>query len=223
VILAALFLLCAGCVADTIQTPLGEPSTASPWRLAIMPTQLRVDENGESPSLSADVLREARTCVAMQMPDGPYEVVPLPVVDRAYPPENAPPSHPEEFVEIASATNAQLILVPEIFSWDRNYYLIHAVARVGIGAKLYDGLTGELLYESQHEQVMNQGNFKIPGGYLAVVAGPIVGLQGIYLSYMCNNVAGKIGTDIETFLKASGQDTSSEIARPESPLDSTQL
>ena len=221
--MTALCLLYLGCAAEPVSRPFGEPSSASPWRLAILPTQLSVNEDGDSPSVSSDVLTETRICVAMQMPEGPYEVVPLPVVDWAYSPEYGPPSHPEELVEVASATKAQLVLVPEIFSWDRDYYLLHAVARVGIGAKLYDGLTGELLYESRHEQVKNPGNFKIPAGYLSVVAGPIVGLQGIYLSYMCNNVARKIGADLEIFLNPIGPAPSSEIARPESLLDSTQF
>ena len=45
---------------------------------------------------------------------------------------------------------------------------------------------------------MNQGNFKIPAGYLAVVAGPIVGLQRMHMSYMCHNVAAEIAKDLDT-------------------------
>jgi hypothetical protein len=45
------------------------------------------------------------------------------------------------------------VLVPETYSWKRRYYLLHGVSRVGITAKIYDGDTGKLLFESMHEQV----------------------------------------------------------------------
>jgi hypothetical protein len=197
--LLLLLALGSGCASDPVRLQLGEPSTKAPWRLAILPTAQTVNE-GEDPApvVSDDVLREARACIALQIPNGSFEVVPLPIVDRDYPPEYGPPVGPATLIEIGKSVKADLILVPEIFSWDRGYYLLHAVSRVGLRAKLYDGWTGEALYDSAHEQVMNQGNFKIPAGYLAVVAGPIVGLQRMHMSYMCLNVAAEIAKDLDT-------------------------
>jgi hypothetical protein len=194
-----------GCASDPIRLRLGEPSTKPPWRLAILPT---------APVVSEDVRREVRACIALQIPDGPFEVIPLPIVDRDYPPEHGPPAGPATFVDIGKSLKADLILVPEVFSWDRRYYLLHAVARVGLRAKLYDGWTGEPLYDSAHEQVMNQGNFKIPAGYLAVVAGPIVGLQHIHMSYMCENMAAEIAKDLETLVEPLSSETSEDHTPP---------
>jgi hypothetical protein len=74
--------------------------------------------------------------------------------------------------------------------------VLHGVSRVGITARVYDGATGKLLFESMHEQVKNQGELKIPAGYLAVLAGPILGLQHIHMADMCRNVSLHIGEDM---------------------------
>jgi hypothetical protein len=189
----------SGCASDPVRLRLGEPSTKAPWRLAILPTAQPSNE-GEEPAhvVSDDVLREARACIALQIPNGPYEVVPLPIVDRDYPPEYGPPAGPATLVDIGKSVKADLILVPEVLSWDRSYYLIHSVTRVGLRARLYDGWTGEALYDSAHEQVMNQGALKIPVWTGGLVYGPIRGLLPFQLRYMCHNVAAEIAKDLET-------------------------
>jgi hypothetical protein len=123
-------------------------------------------------------------------------VIPLPIVDQDWPSASHAPATPAGIMAIARALRADLVLVPETYSWGRRYYLIDGVARVGTQVRLYDGRTGALLFQSRHEQVKNAGVFKIPLGPGPAVAGPILGLQHIHMSYMCNEVARQIGEDL---------------------------
>jgi hypothetical protein len=141
-------------------------------------------------------LDETRTYVTLHIPGDLYEVIALPLVDRVVPPGTVLRPDPEAIRRVARALHADLVLVAEIYSWRRRYYLIHAESRVGITVRIYDGAKGMLLFESMHEQARNQGVLKIPAGPFAAAAGPIVGLQGLYMADMCRNVSGKIGDDM---------------------------
>jgi len=198
----AILALTAGCAAEPVRKITGNPGGAPPWRMAVLPAQLnqkdRLEASGNLDKKMAErrrALDETRICVALHVPEDSYEVIPLPVVDRAVPPGTILPPGPEAITSAARALDADLVLVPEIHSWKHRYYVLHAVARVGITARIYDGATGSLLFESRHEQVKNQGELKIPAGYLAVVAGPILGLQHVHMVDMCRNVSLKIGDD----------------------------
>ncbi|OGP84853.1 MAG: hypothetical protein A2Y95_09195 [Deltaproteobacteria bacterium RBG_13_65_10] len=189
--------LAAACASPLLRVREGDPSTLPPWRLAVLPAQPPSGETAKTNGSPArDTLEEARTCVALEIPEGPFEVIPLPLVDRDQPPPLGPHSSPDEVVAAARALHADLVLVPEVTAWHRRYYLIHAVARVGIQARVYDGRTGALLFQSRQEQVKNEGIFKIPLGALPVVVGPILGLQHTHLSYMCDETARRIGEDL---------------------------
>ncbi len=197
---AAFLLLAAlgaGCASKPMRIREGDPSTSPPWRVAVLPTQPPPAEKGKKPvDMAKDALDDTRTCIALQIPPGPFDVIPLPVVDRDRAPAPDAPATPEEIIATARALHADLLLVPEAYSWRRRYYLIHGVARVGAQVKLYDGRTGALLFESRHEQVKNEGTFNIPLGLVPIVAGPILGLQPIHMSYMCNEIARRIGEDL---------------------------
>ncbi len=199
----AILTLSAGCVAKPVRKVTGKPAGPPPWRIAVLPAQMSEKEKkqaaGEMDEKLAErraSLDEIRVCMTLHIPGHPYEVIPLPVVDRVVPPGTVIPPGPEAIRSAARALRADLVLVPELYSWGRRYYVLHGVARVGITARVYDGATGKLIFESMHEQVKNQGELKIPGGYLAVVAGPIVALQHIYMADMCRNVSAKIGEDM---------------------------
>ena len=204
----AILTLSAGCVAKPVRKITGKPAGAPPWRIAVLPGQMSEKEQKEAAGKMDERLaerrasiEEIRVCMTLHVPGDPYEVIPLPVVDRVLPPGTVIPPGPEAIRSAARALDADLVLVPEIRSWKRRYYLLHAVARVGITARVYDGATGKLLFESMHEQVRNQGVLKLPPAPFAVLAGPIVGMQHIYMADMCRNVSAKIGEDLRALGK----------------------
>jgi len=199
----AIVALSAGCAAQPVRKVAGNPAGAPPWRIAVLPAQISEKEKREAAGKMDQkmaerraILDEIRTCMALHVPGDSYEVIPLPLVDRVVPPGTVLSPGPKAITSAARALHADLVLVPEIYSWRRRYYLVHGVSRVGITARIYDGATGKLLFESMHEQVRNQGVLKLPPGPFPVLAGPIVGMQHIYMADMCRNVSGKIGEDM---------------------------
>jgi len=201
----AILAVAASCVADPVRRVTGKPAGAPPWRIAVLPAQIGEKEKREAAGKMDQklaerraMLDEIRACMALHVPGDSYEVTPLPLVDRVVPPGTVLSPGPKAITSAARALHADLVLVPEIYSWRRRYYLVHGVSRVGITGRIYDGATGKLLFESIHEQVKNQGELKIPAGYLAVLAGPILGLQHIHMADMCRNVSRKIGEDMRT-------------------------
>ncbi len=199
----AILSFTAGCAAEPVRKVTAGPAGAPPWRMAVLPAQINPEEKLEAAGKMDQkmterrkALDETRVCVTMQIPEDSYRVIPLPDVDRVVPSGTILPPGPQAITAAARALDADLVLVPEIYSWKRRYYVLHAVARVGITARIYDGATGRLLFESRQEQVKNQGQLKIPAGYLAVVAGPVLGLQHVHMADMCRNVSLKIGEDM---------------------------
>jgi len=204
----ALMVFSAGCAADPVRKVTGRPTGPAPWRIAVLPAQLSPEVKQKAAGKldkmmmkRTKALNEIRTCVVLHIPGDSYEVIALPVVDRALPPGTVLSPDPETIRAAAGALHADLVLVPEIYSWRRRYYLIHVESRVGIGARIYDGATGALLFQSMHEQVRNQGILKIPAGPFAAAAGPIVGMQHIYMADMCQNMSGEIGEDMRALLE----------------------
>jgi len=206
----AILALSAGCVAQPVRKVAGNSASAPPWRIAVLPAQIGEKEKREAAGKINEkmaerraILDEIRTCMALHVPGDSYEVIPLPLVDRVVPPGTVLSPGPKAITAAARALHADLVLVPEIYSWRRRYYLVHGVSRVGITARIYDGATGKLLFESMHEQVRNQGALKIPAAAGGAVGGPIVGLQHIYMADMCRNVSGKIGEDMRALHEAN--------------------
>jgi hypothetical protein len=197
---AVLAILLSACVAKPVRKFVAQPSSPPPWRLAILPVLPGSMERGKGKmkrlKVSRKTLEEIRSCLTLAMPAEAFEVIPIPYVDEKAAGMDLKSADAPQIQEVARALQADLVLLPGTYSWKRRYYLLHGVARVGIEARLYDGATGELVYRSMREQVKNQGILKIPAGYLAVVAGPILGLQRTHLTDMCHRVSEKISADL---------------------------
>jgi hypothetical protein len=198
--LLLLALLSGGCASDAVYQQEGRPSAPPPWRVVVLPAiAASPGEGKEIPSIDVDVLEETRECLAMGIPRDGFRLVSLPRVDLTIPPSEGPVQDEAAVARAGRAFDADLVILPEVFSWTRKYYVVHSVARVGLRVKVYDGRSGALLLESDHEQVRNQGIQKIPVWTGGLIYGPIRGLLHEQMMYMCDNVADLIGKDLSSF------------------------
>lgn len=201
--LLMLALLAGGCASEPVYTKTGRPPGPPPWRAVLLPVAPASPAEGEEvPVFDVDLLDEVRQCITMEIPQEVVRLISLPRVDHALPLSDGPVEGQERIARAGRALDADLVILPELFSWKRRYYIIHSVARVGVRVKIFDGKTGALLAESGHERLRNQGILKIPVGYGGAVYGPIRGLLHSQMSFLCDDVAALIGEDLANYALA---------------------
>ncbi len=208
-----------GCASDPFLERLGDPPDGSSWRVAVLPAVPAPAEAGkETPVFTIETLEEMRECLTLQLPRDTFQVISLPRVNELAPPGAPLPQDPDAIIRLAQELDARAIILPELFSWDRNYYLIHSVARVGLRVRLFDGETGAPLFMTSREDVRNQGIPKIPVWTGGLIYGPIRGVLRFRMAYLCDRVSSKIAHDLVTFAhSASTNPTLDETDREPAP------
>jgi len=193
-------LLTAGCASKPVYRKIANAPGRPPWRVVVLPAIPASPEEGkEVPVFEPGTLDDARTCLALKIPRDAYRLISLPRVDLAIPFDQRPVKGEAAIARAGRAMDADLVIQPELFAWDRSYYVIHSVARVGMRAKLYDGKTGALLGEASREQVRNQGIQKIPLWTGGLIYGPIRGILHEQMAYLCDSVATRLAEDLTAF------------------------
>jgi len=223
--LGVMVVVIVACASDSVIERLGDPPASADWRVAVLPAApVPSEEGGETPTFDYERLEEIRECVTLQLPRETFDVVSLPRVDAVLASNNPAPPDPDEIVRLARQLDARVVILPELFAWDRDYYFLHSVARVGLRVSLFDGETGAPLFRSRREHVRNQGILKIPVGYGGAVYGPIRGILGFQMSFLCDRVSREIAEDLVAYAgstggeaprTASGEKTADDAPQPE--------
>ena len=214
-----LIITLLGCASEPLVERLADPPGGSSWRIAVLPAEPAPFEAGkESPVFTIETLEEMRECLTLQLPRESFHVISLPRVDEVAPPGAPVPQDPDAIIRLARKLDARVIILPELFSWDRDYYLVHSVARVGLRVSLFDGETGALLFRSSHESVRNEGLLKIPTGYGAVLYGPIRGILHFRMTYLCDRVSSEVALDLGTFAHSARIDATPDETDREPPV-----
>ncbi len=195
-----LIITLLGCASQPFVERLADPPDASSWRIAVLPVKSApADAGDDTPVFTIETLNEMRECLTLQLPRNAFHVISLPRVDEAAPPGAPLPQDPDAIVRLAQQLDARVIILPELFSWDRDYYIIHSVARVGLRVSLFDGETGAPLFRASRENVRNQGIPKIPVWTGGLIYGPIRGILHFRMAYLCDRVSSEIADDLVTF------------------------
>jgi len=95
----------------------------------------------------------------------------------------------------AAALGADAVLLGEVTAWDRSFYLVESIARVGLRLEMRDGVSGALLFECDVSDVERAGISKLPvatdpgGAARAVVGAALQGLGNHALGRLSREVA----------------------------------
>ncbi len=95
----------------------------------------------------------------------------------------------------ADALGADAVVFGEVTEWDREWYLVESVARVGLALELRDGATGGLLYSGEVHDAEASGVSKLPiayspdGAAQAVLVQALRGLRNTLFVTLSDDVA----------------------------------
>lgn len=98
----------------------------------------------------------------------------------------------------ADALGADAVVFGEVTEWDREWYLVESVARVGLALELRDGATGGLLYSGEVHDAEASGISKLPiayspdGAAQAVLVQALRGLRNTLFVALSDDVARQV-------------------------------
>ncbi len=98
----------------------------------------------------------------------------------------------------ADAVGADAVVFGEVTEWDREWYLVESVARVGLSLELRDGATGGLLYAGEVHDAEASGVSKLPiayspdGAAQAVLVQALRGLRNTLFVTLSDDVARQV-------------------------------
>lgn len=98
----------------------------------------------------------------------------------------------------ADALGADAVVFGEVTEWDREWYLVESVARVGLALELRDGATGGLLYSGEVHDAESSGVSKLPiayspdGAAQAVLVQALRGLRNTLFVTLSDDVARQV-------------------------------
>ncbi len=239
---------CAGTYQHTIDL-----DPAEPMRVAILPFAY-LDSDGKIMDLDGELAIDQVALVSSELGERPtqlvrnavqrelsrtaFDLIPYPVIEGAIvhnglskglAPDlekiyNIKPS------ELSELLDADAILYGKITAWDRSYYGLQTINRVGIELKLINPRTGKELFSAKAEDTDNRGLSKGPTGWTSLAIEPIKGLDNDVISALTARVVKKMiepitvpkrPAVIETSppsIFASATDAKNGVIKPGEPL-----
>ncbi len=103
---------------------------------------------------------------------------------------------------LGEAIGADAVLYGWVLEWDREYYFLESVARVGVRVELCETTTGEVLFEGEAHDAKHAGLSKLPvaydprGAIQAGVVEPLKGLRNTVLATLADDVSRTIVTGL---------------------------
>jgi hypothetical protein len=80
------------------------------------------------------------------------------------------------------------VLIGEVSRWNRSYYGLESVVRVGLKLKLISAIDNKIIYTAEAEDYKSRGISKIPTGFADLVIEPLRGLDSEIISDLARDV-----------------------------------
>ncbi len=93
--------------------------------------------------------------------------------------------------DLCDLLNCDAVLFGKVTAWDRSYYGLQTINRVGIDLKLVNAATGKTLFEAQGQDTDNRGLSKGPTGWSSLVIEPVKGLDNAVITALAREVVTK--------------------------------
>lgn len=93
--------------------------------------------------------------------------------------------------DLCDLLNCDAVLFGKVTAWDRSYYGLQTINRVGIDLKLVNAATGKTLFDAQGQDTDNRGLSKGPTGWSSLVIEPVKGLDNAVITALARSVVTK--------------------------------
>ena len=93
--------------------------------------------------------------------------------------------------DLCDLLNCDAVLFGKVTAWDRSYYGLQTINRVGVDLKLVNAASGKTLFEAQGRDTDNRGLSKGPTGWSSLVIEPVKGLDNAVITDLARSVVTK--------------------------------